>query len=431
MAFRMGLPNTNKFLRISNEDRQAVAATLPKQPMLSMEDFEAIRRYYWNFANDHLDSIVINTKQIQQFYAKNSQFPTPFVTMLKADTLSQKLLVGTQTGYLNSFDPGKKSIDTMLKASPPSHVILKDDQILVSTIGILMPNDQNKGALVQVKNQWSEVILDSLHRPVYLDEADLDGDQSPEIILCNYGNFQGNLTIYSNKNNYWIPIILSTSPGAIKTKILDADQDGDPDILALFAQGDERMVLYLNEGGLKFKEQLIFRFPPVFGSSYFETLDLNSDGFFDILLTNGDNGDYSNILKPYHGIRLYLNDGQNKFKEKFFLQMPGASKAIMRDFDQDGDLDIAAISFFPDYSNAEEGFIYFKNTGNYNFEPQTTPKGADGRWLTMEPFDFDGDGDIDLFLGSSSYRGLGASNEVFKRWKQERIPILLLENLSD
>lgn len=46
---------------------------------------------------------------------------------------------------------------------------------------------------------------------------------------------------------------------------------------------------------------------------------------------------------------IFLNDGKLNFKQSYFYQMNRAHKATMRDYDLDGDLDIAAISFFPDY----------------------------------------------------------------------------------
>ncbi|MCB0564242.1 MAG: VCBS repeat-containing protein [Phaeodactylibacter sp.] len=56
--------------------------------------------------------------------------------------------------------------------------------------------------------------------------------------------------------------------------------------------------------------------------------DLNQDGREDILYVNGDNADYSIVDKPYHGVRLFLNNGNNEFSEKYFHPMPGAFREI-------------------------------------------------------------------------------------------------------
>ena len=97
-------------------------------------------------------------------------------------------------------------------------------------------------------------------------------------------------------------------------------------------------------------------------SQYLELADFNKDGFDDIVYVCGDNADKSPILKNYHGIYIYLNDGKSNFTPSYFYPRIGAYKAIVLDYYLDGDLDIAAISFFPDYLRyPEESFIYLNN----------------------------------------------------------------------
>jgi hypothetical protein len=181
------------------------------------------------------------------------------------------------------------------------------------------------------------------------------------------------------------------------------------------AQAYEGITIFYNQGKGIFKEKTALAFPPVYGVSYFELVDFNKDGFLDILLTNGDNWDYSAILKPYHGIRIYENDGRDHFKEIWFYPLYGASKALARDFDKDGDLDIAAISFYADLEQPEQGFVYLSNEGGgLSFKAFSMPEAAAGKWLTMEACDFDGDGDTDLFLGSYFHTVGEATKLMFK-----------------
>jgi hypothetical protein len=83
----------------------------------------------------------------------------------------------------------------------------------------------------------------------------------------------------------------------------------------------------------------------------------------DLLYTNGDNADYSNSLKRYHGIRLFQNDGNFKFRQVWFYPLYGATKAVARDFDGDGDLDVAGIAFYPDFSRNRPKVLCTWKTG--------------------------------------------------------------------
>jgi len=158
-------------------------------------------------------------------------------------------------------------------------------------------------------------------------------------------------------------------------------------------------------------------------------VDFNKDGLMDILVTNGDNGEYPSPPKRYHGIRLYLNRGGLRFEEAFFYPLNGAFCAMARDFDQDGDLDIAAISFFPDYEKSpNESFVYLENKGNMQFTASTFSQCIVGRWLVMDVGDLDGDGDVDIVLGSC-INGPGAVPAWLKRdWDRFSPSILVLRN---
>ena len=171
--------------------------------------------------------------------------------------------------------------------------------------------------------------------------------------------------------------------------------------MVLFAQAKEGIYLFLNKGNGVFETKDILHFPPVYGSTYFELVDFNGDGKKDILYTCGDNADYSQVLKYYHGVYLFINEGNFIQKQKYFFPLHGAFKAMSSDFDQDGDLDIAAISYFTDKINQpEENFVLLEQTGELKFTPATIKESTMGRWITMDAGDVDSDGDIDIVIGS-------------------------------
>lgn len=430
MAFRMGLPSP-VISKKSFDDLEAALPTIPRQPMVSERDFDLIRNYYLSLAPDSLD---IPKKDppvlLRQFEAEKISLTEnlPMVTMIKADSAG-RIFVGNRDNSLLLLQDRFAVTQKYTLNSPPAYALLMGKKLLCLEMGIMDPNDKNFGKLVEVAldTRNARTIIDSLKRPVYVEKADLNGDHLDDFVICEFGNNSGKLEVFENLGNekYNAHVIEST-PGARKIILRDCNGDGTKDIVALMTQADERINLYLNGGNFKFSPVTLLRFSAVYGSSYFEINDFNQDGFFDILYTNGDNNDISPILKPYHGVRIFLNDGHQQFKESWFYPMYGASWAMARDFDEDGDLDIAALSFFPDFKHyPEQGFIYFENRGN-KFFPFITPESVSGRWLVMEVADVDHDRDLDILLGALDFKPPGGGN--FEEWKKHPTSLLLLKN---
>src|SRR5213594_2383793 len=238
-------------------------------------------------------------------------------------------------------------------------------------------------------------LLGNLRRPVHSVAVDLNGDGREDFVVCQFGNRKGQLSWFEGRaDGGFEEHVLLDRPGAIRAEVRDMNHDGRPDIVALMGQAWEGLYLFFNEGGGRFKQTTLLQQHPAWGYSYFELIDFDNDGDLDLLTTNGDNGEAAAPPKPYHGIRIYLNDGHNNFTERWFFPLHGAYGARAMDFDLDGDLDIAAISYFPDYANSpEESFVYLENRGNFEFKASTIPQHADGRWITIDAGDLDGDDD--------------------------------------
>lgn len=409
-------------------------AVIRKVASISKEEWAAIRRYFLENAPAELPAPALELAvSLPQFEARfPDYYLSPPGTLLAQFGAGELLLSDVHKSQLFGFD---KHLELQRTAKLPSGVVsltgIAEGEV-ATCIGSFSPTDAATGSVVFLpKKQGIQpvVLIDSLRRPVHTSLADLDADGRFDLIISEFGKWAGNLGWWKNDGRGGFERrILRNMPGATRTEVTDLNGDGQPDIVALFAQGDEGIFAYLNKGGGQFEEQRLLHFPPSYGSSSFQLFDYNGDGHADILHTCGDLADFPPVRKPYHGIRIFQNDGKMNFTQVFFQPMQGAYAAIPADFDLDGDLDIAAISFFPDFQKApQSGFVFFENQGGMKMKARTFPASNKGRWLLMDAADFDADGDLDLVLGSMAFEVVPDNGEV-ANWVRDGLPFVVLEN---
>lgn len=435
MAARMGL----SFGPVDFTEALKKEGLFPESALLSAEEWAQIQGYI--LANAPILPAIQNSLKPRNLSDFSIIIPSlrginPMTTLLSIDEQQSGIYFGNNsTAALHFLSADTLEHFQIKMTGIPIKMAKNTNELIVLNMGQVMPHNDSLGNLALVdqlgSHQWTEgeALITGLKRPVDFVIGDLDLDGYEDLVVSNFGNLTGSLEWYQNyKSSERIRKILSPLPGSVKSVILDANGDKLPDILSLMAQGDEGFWLYVNEGNGSFNAKRLLQFPPTYGSTYFELVDWNKDGHQDILYVNGDNGDYFPVVKEYHGIRIFLNNGLFEFKEELFLPLPGAFKSIAKDFDQDGDLDLAAISYFPDYSQASiMDFVLFKNEGG-KFIPNIMTEGTQGKWLTMDAGDVDADGDIDIVLGSAIFMQAEVPRSIQFKWRKAAPPIVILEN---
>lgn len=442
MGARMGVETDgyHPYMNLSFPEQLAIIKTgiYPSKAIIDKEDWNLLRDYIIKMAPDSSKSTSNENKStpISKFNITPVSLDSAIgslYTFLKIDTLNKNIITGTRKGELTAYSISNKKnslIGYFNRAITDARVL--DDSIYVTTMGSLTPSEIPMGkTIIKLKNSNS-TLADSLHRPVHTLYKDLNGNGNEEIIISEFGDLKGKLTLYEKDNfGFYKGRILLNIPGSTRTISKDMNKDGKEDLVLLAGQGDEAIYILYQKNNLEFSVDKVLQFSPVYGSSWFELIDYNGDGYDDIITVNGDNADKSFINKPFHGMRIHINDGNNNFKETYFYPLNGATRIVAKDFDQDGDLDFALLATFPDYeSHPEYNFVYLENVNskNYVFKQEHLADTKMARWFLMDTADIDGDGDEDIVLSALTYSFTPVPEYLEKAWSKSYTDLLILEN---
>jgi len=442
MGARMGIstPGYDPYKGYSYEETVAMmkTSTYPRQPVISQKDWNLLTDYILSLAPetlrkpDHPIKLNLGLKQFKPEAIKLDENPGSFITYLEYLPEEKKLALGDLQNQLRMFDFEKAQITRTIKGSSP---IVSYNKIAgneyITQIGRLNPSEISAGEFSKLKNDSVKNLKNELHRPVHTSASDLDKNGTPEFIVSEFGHFTGKVRMLERKNDSVISKTLLNVPGTIRTVIQDMNNDGKKDIVALTSQGDESITILFQDNPLEFRSEKVIRFSPIYGTSWFELIDYDKDGDLDIATVHGDNADKSVIDKPYHGLRIHINDGNNNFEETYFFPLNGATRLLARDFDKDGDIDFAVIATFPDYNDDPiPSFVYLENkiSENYDFTASTFKEVGKARWFLMDAGDIDNDGDLDIIISAFSYAFIPIPKEVQKKWEENDIDIIVLRN---
>ena len=253
--------------------------------------------------------------------------------------------------------------------------------------------------------------------PLAIRAADVDGDGDPDVV---FEGEQG-LGIYANDGTGGFQDVSATTldwrysdyglyGGEFGTLVVaDLDGRGGPDVYfgtqatiwhnGLYGVADER--LFLNDGQGVFEDLQRSAFGGARGS--IELGDIDGDGALDAIAFGAED-------------RLFRNDGGGRFTDISAGNLPagsGTSAVVFRDFDGDGDVDVA-LGRPKDVASSSANDVLLLNdgTGRFSLSPGALPAN-NFRTFDLAAGDVDGDGDQDLVVGVASSTGRSDTNRLW------------------
>lgn len=411
---------------------------------LSLLEWQSIVAYYKKMAPDSLIPAKAPSPLLNDWAGFTLQKPAKmpdltFTTLVSSSPNTGKLYTGdVVSGNFTEWSQDLKPANQTKLPSAAVNVEYEKDttgaeQAIITCIGRLDPIDFPNGRVLSLnlskKGSEPSDLATELPRPVQTLSVDLDKDGVKEIVVLGQGRLKGGVYLLKQSADHksYKQFTITDRAGAVQAVTGDYNKDGYPDLMILFGENNEGLALFLNDHKGGFTSKDLINFPPTNGSTSFQLADMDHDGNLDLIYTCGYNFRDSRILKPYHGLYIYKNTGDFKFKQSWFYPINGCTKAIATDFDKDGDLDIATIAFFADMKDkpAEE-FVYFEQDKQMSFKAHAVPVSQNGRWISMEVADHNRDGKPDIILGNYAAGFLFQPNFT-PNW-DEHTPYIVLQN---
>ncbi|MFO0810510.1 MAG: FG-GAP-like repeat-containing protein [Gemmataceae bacterium] len=231
--------------------------------------------------------------------------------------------------------------------------------VVLACLGNFYATDDRVGSVVWLRGRADGTfapvtLLDGIGRVADVRAADFTGSGKFDLVVAEFGwHKAGSIQLLENRTTDWttptfVPRTLDGRHGTTHVPVADLNGDGKPDFVAVISQEHESVVAFLNEGGGRFRKETIYAAPhPTYGCNGVQLVDLDGDGKLDVLLSNGDSLDPPYLLRPDHGVTWLRNRGTYPFEANRLADCYGAGSPVAADFDGNGLLDVAFVTFLP------------------------------------------------------------------------------------
>ena len=323
----------------------------------------------------------------------------------ESEELTYNLRLGTEPGGNDVFSGAVTSGpgNTGFKTNKTLHSSLPPDTYFWSVQTVDGGNAQSAWSQEQILNVQQFVSSDQRIRALKeaaMDWGDYDDDGDLDLAIMGQNRSgEAQSLLYINTNGALAVADAGLSPlrdGDVDWG--DYDNDGDLDLLLT---GEDT---FANRGTMLYQTQagalaLIGRFPDV-SESAADWGDYDNDGDLDLAIIGQSNDVVDGLQQSYS--RIFENDGLGGFDQTAHeLLGLNNGEILWGDYDNDGDLDLAATGSSTE--STREFKIYINEPGQFTDALLDLPglESSDLAWG-----DYDGDGDLDLAAGGISDTGL-------------------------